>query len=61
MKSLEEVLNIIFQEYGGLILTILSIVLSLVLIVPFMHVVLNNIFIIRKVSEAIIILKGVLE
>ncbi|WP_069807615.1 hypothetical protein [Vulcanisaeta thermophila] len=61
MGFLEEVLNIVFQEYGGTLLLVVSIVMSIALIVPFTHIVSNNIFIINKLHHVISTLWGALN
>nr|KJR72502.1 MAG: hypothetical protein TU36_01645 [Vulcanisaeta sp. AZ3] len=51
MKFLEELMNILFQEYGGLVLTIISIALSTIVIIAFANVVRNNLVIIKELSH----------
>lgn len=60
MESLEEVLNIVFQEYGGLILVLLSIILSIMLAVPFAYIIKDNVLVMEKLKELMTILKGAL-
>lgn len=60
MKSLEEVLNIVFQEYGGLLLMFLSIILSIMLAYPFAYIIRDNVLIMERLNELITMLKGVL-
>ncbi|MGC9153444.1 MAG: hypothetical protein ACP5GY_06900 [Vulcanisaeta sp.] len=61
MKFLEELMNILFQEYGGLLLTLVSIVLSIIAMVVFMGIVKNNIILIKKLEVLIREINGVIE
>lgn len=61
MKFLEELMNILFQEYGGLILTLASAVLSLIIITIFIDIVRNEFVLIRELGNIIRIIGGVVR
>ncbi|MCG2863517.1 MAG: hypothetical protein L7H10_04120 [Vulcanisaeta sp.] len=61
MKFLEELMNILFQEYGGLILTLASAVLSLIIITIFIDIVRNELVLIRELGNIIRIIGGVVR
>ncbi len=61
MKFLEELMNILFQEYGGLILTLASAVLSLIIITIFIDLVRNELVLIRELGNIIRIIGGVVR
>jgi hypothetical protein len=61
VKFLEELMNILFQEYGGLILTLASAVLSLIIITIFIDLVRNELVLIRELGNIIRIIGGVVR
>ena len=61
MKFLEELMNILFQEYGGLILTLASAVLSLIIITIFIGIVRNELVLIRELGNVIRSIGGVVR
>ncbi|MFP3215932.1 MAG: hypothetical protein RXP99_01420 [Vulcanisaeta sp.] len=61
MKFLEELMNILFQEYGGLILTLASAVLSLIIITIFIDIVRNELVLIRELGNIIHIIGRVVR
>jgi hypothetical protein len=61
VKFLEELMNILFQEYGGLILTLASAVLSLIIITIFIDIVRNEFVLIRELGNIIRIIGGVVR
>ncbi len=54
-------MNILFQEYGGLLLTLVSIALSIIAMVVFMDIVKNNIILIKKLEVLIREINGVIK
>ena len=54
-------MNILFQEYGGLILTLASAVLSLIIITIFIDLVRNELVLIRELGNIIHIIGGVVR
>jgi hypothetical protein len=61
VKFLEELMNILFQEYGGLILTLASAVLSLIIITIFIDIVRNELVLIRELGNIIRSISGVVR
>jgi hypothetical protein len=53
VKFLEELMNLLFQEYGGLILTIVSVLLSVVITTAFMGVVKNELTLIKELNNVV--------
>ncbi|KUO80263.1 MAG: hypothetical protein RXN89_02275 [Vulcanisaeta sp.] len=53
MKFLEELMNLLFQEYGELILTIVSVLLSVVITTAFMGVVKNELTLIKELNNVV--------
>ena len=53
MKFLEELRNLLFQEYGELILTIVSVLLSVVITTAFMGVVKNELTLIKELNNVV--------
>ncbi|MFP3296852.1 MAG: hypothetical protein RXN78_04610 [Vulcanisaeta sp.] len=53
MKFLEELMNLLFQEYGELILTIVSVLLSLVITTAFMGIVENELVLIKELNNVV--------
>jgi hypothetical protein len=56
VKFLEELMNLLFQEYGELILTIVSVLLSVVITTAFMGVVKNEFTLIKELNNVFIVL-----
>jgi hypothetical protein len=53
VKFLEELMNLLFQEYGELILTIVSVLLSVVITTAFMGVVKNEFTLIKELNNVV--------
>lgn len=53
MKFLEELMNLLFQEYGELILTIVSVLLSVVITTAFMGIVENELVLIKELNNVV--------
>jgi hypothetical protein len=53
VKFLEELMNLLFQEYGELILTIVSVLLSVVITTAFMGVVKNELTLIKELNNVV--------
>ncbi|MFP3236339.1 MAG: hypothetical protein RXR10_02665 [Vulcanisaeta sp.] len=53
MKFLEELMNLLSQEYGGLILTIVSVLLSLAITTAFMGIVKNELVLIKELNNVV--------
>ncbi|GAB6948228.1 hypothetical protein JCM16161A_23580 [Vulcanisaeta sp. JCM 16161] len=53
MKAIEELMNILFQEYGSLILTVVSVLLSIIIAALYAELLKNNIELIRELNGII--------
>ncbi|GAB6945214.1 hypothetical protein [Vulcanisaeta sp. JCM 14467] len=53
MKFLEELMNILFQEYGSLILTVISVILSITMTAFYAELLRNNIELIKELNAII--------
>ncbi|BDR93043.1 hypothetical protein [Vulcanisaeta souniana] len=53
MKLIEELMNIMLQEYGALVLTVVSTVLSIVIVALYAELLRNNILLIKELGRVI--------
>ncbi len=53
MKLIEELMNIMLQEYGALILTVVSMVLSIITAALYVELLRNNILLIKELNTII--------
>ncbi|WP_188603823.1 hypothetical protein [Vulcanisaeta souniana] len=53
VKLIEELMNIMLQEYGALVLTVVSTVLSIVIVALYAELLRNNILLIKELGRVI--------
>ncbi|MGC8606349.1 MAG: hypothetical protein ACP5GZ_10715 [Vulcanisaeta sp.] len=61
MKLLEELMNILFQEYGALILMVVSTILSIIIATLYAELLRNNILLIKELNTIIQWINGVIK
>jgi hypothetical protein len=61
VKLLEELMNILFQEYGALILMVVSTILSIIIATLYAELLRNNILLIKELNTIIQWINGVIK